>query len=324
MLADVQQILLAEMSDGVYAVDRDRCITYWSPAAEVITGYSAAEVVGRSCADGILRHVSDSGQQLCIVGCPLAAVMKDGHRRAANIYLHHKSGHRVPVAVKGHAILDDAGQIVGSLELFHPRATNRFSDHPEGNRAEDAYVDSLTGLANRRFGETQLQSLMAGVDAGVTTLGVLFVDVDHFKDVNDSQGHGVGDIVLRMVGQSLANGVRADDFPIRWGGEEFLVLLPGAAQVALERTAERLRMLVEHSWFQNGDSQVRVTVSIGATLARPEDTVLEVVDRADRLMYQSKAAGRNLVTGDDGPLARPAGRPLEGNLAPWKMPPRAV
>lgn len=319
MQESAYRAIIEQMSEGVYFVDLDRQITYWNPGAERITGYSAGEVIGHSCADGILRHVTDSGHQLCVSGCPLAAVMKDGKSRTANVYLHHKEGHRVPVQVKGQAIRDDAGEIVGSIELFNVRATSRFADPLEGHRAHDAFVDVLTGIGNRRYGEANLETTMAAVRAGVTSLGVLFIDVDRFKRINDMHGHRVGDQVLRMVGQDIANGLRAGDHPVRWGGEEFLVLMPGAQQSSLERAAERLRMLVEHSWFEHEHMQMRVTVSIGAVLALPTETAVDVVDRADRLMYASKLAGRNLVTTEHGTLERRSEVPLRGNLAPWKV-----
>ena len=323
MLESAYRAILDQMSEGVYFVDRERQITYWNPGAELITGYSAADVQGRSCADGILRHVTDSGHQLCISGCPLALVMQDGKARSASVYLHHKEGHRIPVTVKGQAIRDDAGAIVGSVELFSARSTSRFAE-TQMRRADDAFVDALTGIGNRRFGESNLESIMAAVHAGVTTLGVLFIDVDRFKAVNDTYGHRVGDAALRMVGQDLANGLRSGDFPIRWGGEEFLVLMPAADQASLERAAERLRMLVEHSWFERDDAQVRVTVSIGAVLAEATESPADVVDRADRLMYASKQAGRNCVSTVNGQLPRARETPIQGNLAPWKMLPSGV
>lgn len=90
------QDLLDQMSDGVYFVTVDRRITYWNGGAERITGYSAQEVLGHSCAEGILRHVNGAGRQLCLQGCPLVAVMEDGQPRQAKVYLHHKGGQRVP------------------------------------------------------------------------------------------------------------------------------------------------------------------------------------------------------------------------------------
>jgi diguanylate cyclase (GGDEF)-like protein len=107
-----------------------------------------------------------------------------------------------------------------------------------------------------------------------------------------------------MVGQSLANGLRNTDWPVRWGGEEFLIILPGITAQGLAVTAERLRMLVEHSWIQLPDEQVRVTISAGAIMVDPVENVAEALDRADLLMYESKSGGRNRVTLETGEVLR--------------------
>jgi diguanylate cyclase (GGDEF)-like protein/PAS domain S-box-containing protein len=319
LIEEVYRTILEQMEDGVYFVDRDRRITYWNAGAERITGYSADDVLLHSCSEGILRHVSEGGYQLCLHGCPLSGVMKDGKAREAQVYLHHKQGHRVPVSVKGSPIRDEGGNIIGSVEVFHRRPSTRFAQVSERERQEDAYVDPLTDLGNRRFGEGHLEPLVAAVGAGAATLGLVFIDVDHFKQVNDTYGHKVGDAVLRMVGQTLANALRNTDWPVRWGGEEFLTILPGVTEEGLAVTAERLRMLVEHSWLQMADEQVRVTISAGAVMLRPGETAEDALDRADKLMYRSKAGGRNVVTTEDGPLQRSGQMPLVGTARPWEM-----
>jgi diguanylate cyclase (GGDEF)-like protein/PAS domain S-box-containing protein len=310
------QDLLDQMSDGVYFVNKDRRITYWNSGAERITGYGAQEVLGHSCAEGILRHVDGAGRQLCQKGCPLLAVMEDGKPREAHVYLHHKDGQRVPVTVRGQALLDPDVQIVGSVEVFSNRAVNPYAGKRQ-NRKDDS-LDSVTGLATRRFGELHLNTLMQAVFEQATTLGVLYIDADHFKNVNDTFGHNTGDAVLRMLSQSLVNGLRRGDIPVRWGGEEFLALLPGIDEPALAATAERVRMLVENSWIQKGQTQVRVSVSVGATMAVPTESSDDLVDRADGLMYTSKRGGRNRVTTDTGVLISDADRPILGTAIPWE------
>ena len=317
MDSNLNATLLERVSDGNYFVSRDRHITYWNRGAEQITGYSAETVVGRSCSEGLLRHVNDAGRQLCLHGCPLAGVMKDGVPRTAEIYLHHKDGHRVPITVRSEPIRDAAGEIVGAAEVFTSRRP--VDSAPVDRRRDDGSIDPVSGLAARRIGELQLQALMRAAAEGTQSLGLLFMDVDHFKAVNDTYGHRVGDEVLRMVATSMANGLRADDLVVRWGGEEFLALLPGVNSDSLEAAAERVRMLVENSWIQQAGVQVRVTVSIGATMATAADTGETLVDRADGLMYSSKSAGRNLVTSDNGMLISSADPPLLGTELPWKM-----
>lgn len=311
--------LLDQIADGVYFVSRERRITYWNVGAERITGYRADEVLGHSCSEGILRHVNEAGRQLCLHGCPLAGVMKDGKAREAHVYLHHKDGHRVPVTVRGQALRDETGQIVGSVEVFTSRVVSPYVAVERRRKQEDS-LDAVTGLPIRRHGELFLETMVTAAQEGTTSLGVLFLDADHFKAVNDNYGHRTGDDVLRMVGQSLANSLRGGDIPVRWGGEEFIALLPGVDPRGLAASAERVRMLVENSWITKGEQQVRVTASIGATMARPGDSAMDVVERADQYMYQSKSGGRNRVTVEGQTLTSTAEAPILGMGIPWEMP----
>jgi diguanylate cyclase (GGDEF)-like protein/PAS domain S-box-containing protein len=304
------QDLLAQIADGVSFVGRNGQITYWNSGAERITGYSAHEVLGQSCLDGILSQVNDAGRPLGLRSCPLVAVMKDGHPRQAHAYLHHKDGQRVPVTVRNQALRDPDGMIVGAVEVFSTRVANPYAGRRRVPR--DGSLDPITGLAPRSFGELHLQTLMRAVAQRATTLGMLYIDLDHFKDVNDTFGHKTGDDVLRMVGQSLANGLRHGDIPIRWGGDKFLALLLGTDREGVDLVAERVRMLVENSWIQRGDVQARVTASVGATMAIPTEAADDLVDRAGLFMHTSKRDGRNRVTNDTGGLTSAACRPILG------------
>ena len=246
---------------------------------------------------------------------PLAAVMADGKSRSAEVYLHHKDGHRVAVTVRGHPLTDPAGRIVGSAEVFSVRPNSSYADL--GRRGPNSSDDPVTGLPVRSLGEFHLATLVAAVAAGEATLGVIFVDVDHFKAINDTHGHRAGDQVLRMVGRSMATALRRGDLPIRWGGEEFVALLPGVDGAGLAAAAERVRTLVANSWLDHAGTKLQVTVSVGATLARPGDSPGDLVERADRLMYRSKDARaqpghhryRPVTTPVDRQTPRPTMRP---------------
>lgn len=120
----------------------------------------------------------------------------------------------------------------------------------------------------------------------------------------------MGDSVLRMVAQTLINSLRPGDVVCRWGGEEFLALIKGIKTSDLISVGERMRSLVEQSFLDGHDGQLRCTVSLGATMANKEDTVDSLVLRADRLMYKSKQDGRNRVSGTDGCVAKSFKSPL--------------
>ena len=125
--------------------------------------------------------------------------------------------------------------------------------------------------------------------------GILFMDIDHFKNVNDTYGHVTGDEVLRVVAKTISHSVRPFDIVGRWGGEEFIALIADVDEKTLCSIAERTRRLVEQSKLPETFNTISVTVSIGATLARKTDDIHSLVERADQAMYQCKANGRNQV-----------------------------
>jgi diguanylate cyclase (GGDEF)-like protein len=159
-----------------------------------------------------------------------------------------------------------------------------------------AVTDPLTGVANRRHLVEALGALHDRAIRNGTSYGILLADLDHFKRVNDEWGHLHGDQVLREVAQTLQGSLRPDDLVGRWGGEEFLVLLPGADSVATAQTAERLRHRA--AGLDHG-IPFPVTLSMGWALGPGISDTDELIRAADRGLYRAKAAGRNRVEGPD-------------------------
>lgn len=288
--------LLRSLYDGVYFVDRDRVITYWNPAAEKLTGYRAKDAIGRHCYENFLGHVDDAGCALCLDGCPLASTIKDGRSRDAEVYLKHKNGHRVPVSVRVSCIRNVSGRIVGAVEVFSDISAKKKIERRAGELESLAFRDSLTGVKNRRYTEMKLAQAVEEAKRFGKKIGVLIIDLDHFKFVNDKYGHEIGDLVLRAVCDSLTASLRPFDLVGRWGGEEFVVLLSDLRKTALRVLAERCRMVISRSEAGRNRQHVRVTASIGGTLIGIGDSAKSVIRRADKLMYQSKLQGRNRVT----------------------------
>jgi diguanylate cyclase (GGDEF)-like protein/PAS domain S-box-containing protein len=294
---DFYKDIIDNMYDGVYFVDRDRVITYWNKGAERITGYSAAQTLGRACRDNLLNHVTANGVQLCMSNCPLAAVMEDGNEREAEVFLHHADGYRVPIVIRASPIRDRHGKIIGAVESFSNNS-NVFDTRNKLRALRRAVTtDALTGVGNRKFLEGRLNALIAEYQKRPGTAGLLFMDVDHFKQVNDGYGHNTGDAVLHMIAKTLRLALRATDAVGRWGGEEFLAILYDMQeQDALKAAAEKVRALVAVSQLVVNKQGLTVTISIGGTLLLPGDTPEALIRRADQLMYKSKRAGRNRVT----------------------------
>lgn len=295
----VYQNILEHLTEGVYYVDSDRRITYWNKAAEQITGYTRDEVVGRSCADNILRHIDENGVELCIGQCPLSDAVANGETHEQNIYLHHKEGHRVHVFTRVSPIYDDSNKVVGAVELFTDLSKNT---HGElicelEKLKKEVYTDALTKIGNRKYAEIMLERKISDFKEQRIPFSIFFIDIDHFKSVNDTYGHDIGDKVLKMVANSIVSMLRSMDIICRWGGEEFVIISPNISGSSMESVAERVRQFIEKSWVttENGED-VYVTLSIGGTSVRQKDNELSVVKRADLAMYKSKLAGRNTVT----------------------------
>jgi diguanylate cyclase (GGDEF)-like protein len=243
--------------------------------------------------------VDANGCELCLEGCPLLACIQDGTPRESQVFLHHKLGHRVPISVRTSPIRDDDGIIVGAVEIFTDNSSSLQILKEFEKLKHDAYMDALTAVGNRRYGEMSLATRIFELHSHHIPFGVLFMDIDHFKRFNDDHGHKTGDDVLVMVAKSIALSLRKIDVVARWGGEEFIVFLPGASYVVLMAVAERIRILIENSFIVVDGKKLQVTVSIGATLSRHDDSAESAVQRADELMYRSKDAGRNRVTSDE-------------------------
>ena len=166
------------------------------------------------------------------------------------------------------------------------------------NSLELAVTDALTGLHNRRYMFGQLEALAQRAAKGGAPVACLLLDLDHFKKINDSFGHDVGDEVLREFAVRLASNVRAIDLPCRYGGEEFVTIMPDPALDDALRIAERIRRYVSGSPFRvaQGSELLTVTISIGvAVMSGAGDTCEALLKRADEALYEAKAAGRNRV-----------------------------
>ena len=177
----------------------------------------------------------------------------------------------------------------------------RYNDHLRASVTETiemAVTDGLTGLHNRRYLDSHLQTLIDRARARRRPLSVMITDLDRFKAINDTFGHGGGDDVLREFAQRLRRNVRGIDLACRFGGEEFVVVMPDTEPEIAEKVAERIRAEIARTPFAIGkDGQtVEVTVSVGvSSLLRGKDTVEALMKRADAALYEAKAAGRNRV-----------------------------
>ncbi|ALL13715.1 PleD family two-component system response regulator [Caulobacter henricii] len=246
-----------------------------------------------------------------------AAKRFDGLRFAASLRSTERTRHLPVLAMVDP---DDRQRMVKALEIgvndILPRPIDpqelaarvktqiqrkRYTDYLRNNldhSLELAVTDQLTGLHNRRYMTGQLDSLVQRSTLGGDPVAALLIDIDHFKKINDTFGHDVGDEVLREFALRLASNVRAIDLPCRYGGEEFTVIMPDTQLEDAMRIAERIRMHVAGSPFRvaQGRELLTVTISIGVSATLGEhDSPEALLKRADEGVYEAKASGRNAV-----------------------------
>lgn len=288
--------LLETLFDGVMQIDLKGRITFWNKAAERITGYPAEKLIGKNIQKQPAKHLSETGRELPDGLIPLLTTISDGLPHQTITYIKHNEGYRVPLITRTIPLFDEKGNISGGIEIFNDNRALISALKNIQKTEETILFDPLTRIGNRPHIETKLRMAIDDYHLKNSRFGILFIDIDHFKNFNDSYGHLLGDKVLRMVANSLRNNLRVSDSCGRWGGEEFIVLVNELDIAGLGTVAEKLRITIAQTKVQDKDLELGVTVSIGSTLIRSEDTLQSLIDRADKLMYKSKRSGRNQVT----------------------------
>jgi diguanylate cyclase (GGDEF)-like protein/PAS domain S-box-containing protein len=295
--AGFYQRLIDELDEGVIFLDHKRKITFWSLGAEKLTGFSAAEVMADGCVNHCMRFAGLEALKACDGSCNIHRALSTGETIFEDIYFQHKEGHRIPVTLRlvPHRS-GAAGPVEGVVEILRDNSRNISLTTELEDLRRMALIDPLTELGNRRFVEMNIATHLEEVRRYNSGFGLLFIDIDDFKIVNDSYGHNAGDRILRMVGRTLHHNLRSFDLSARWGGEEFVALVLNVNSDQLKEIAEKIRQLVETSPMRYGASWINITISLGATLARADDVMTELIGRADTAMYKSKKDGKNRVT----------------------------
>jgi two-component system cell cycle response regulator len=186
------------------------------------------------------------------------------------------------------------------IQVRKRRYTERLRDNVQMS-IEMAITDALTGLFNRRYMESHLATLVEQAASRGKPLAALVIDIDYFKSINDTHGHDAGDDVLRDFALRIKRSIRGIDLACRYGGEEFVLVMPETDMAVAAMVAERLRRRIAGEPFaiQEGAKAIPVTISIGiAALRGKEETAASLLKRADQALYRAKRDGRNRVVPD--------------------------
>ncbi len=306
---ELLQLMLFACPDGVVATDRDGLVVLYTGASEQIFGFPPIEVLNQPAAmlfgedwDGLLARIGSEGR---VTGHEMLAGRKDSPP--------------FPASISAAGLSDRYGGVMGTVIYIR--------DHSDVRSIEDAlrdnndrlnelvrelnYVarhDQLTGLLHRGSAMESAEAILLSSGLSGMSFGIAIFDLDHFKAVNDSYGHLVGDDVLAALAQALQRTARQGDIIGRFGGEEFIGFLPGADLAAVTDFAERVRQAIgEETVVVGNEVTINVTVSAGvAALPSCADSLQEGIRVADDRLYIAKRSGRNRVVASDEAVRRSA------------------
>lgn len=281
------RMLLERMADAVFSVDLDGVIAYANERAQDLTGWPVAELIGRHFRELV------SPESALAIAAQLAGDVDPQDTWTMEVELGDATGQIVPVELRAAPLVDQSGNVVGTQWIAR--------DVAERKRFEQQLVhmanhDHLTGLYNRRFFETTLDLELAEARRSDGRGAVLWLDLDDFKEINDSLGHRAGDEVLVAVTDRLRTAVRESNMLARIGGDEFAVLLPGVTIDEAQAAAGRLLGAVNGHSYAASSQAIRLSASVGV-VAYPDHglTSEELMANADVSMYLAKERGRGQV-----------------------------
>jgi diguanylate cyclase (GGDEF)-like protein/PAS domain S-box-containing protein len=273
--------------DSIITADQQGRVMFWNPSATRMFGWSAEEIIGKPI--GMLmpsRYVDERDPDRA--GFDEERIKK-AVGRTVTLKGVRRDGSEIPLELSASVWM--AGE-----QRFYTAIVRDISQRRalELQVLKLARTDHLTGLLTRGAGEEALNREVERARRYGRMLSCLLLDVDHFKKINDTAGHAAGDHVLRVLGRLVIERVRSSDLAVRWGGEEFLVVMPETAGPGACELAESLRAAVEATDFE---LVPRVTISVGAAELRPDEPREQTLARADKHLYTAKANGRNRVEG---------------------------
>lgn len=283
-------ITLESIGDGVITTDNDARVTYLNPIAEKMTGWTNLQALHKPLLE-VFKIVNESTRKL--VPNPVEIVLEHGeiYGLANHTLLISKNGTEYPIEDSAAPIRASDGKIMGVVLVFHDVSEARKMVSKMTYLAEH---DFLTGLPNRLLINDRLSQALMIAKRDKEFVALLFLDLDRFKNINDSLGHEIGDQLLKMVAIKLASCLRASDTISRQGGDEFMILLPEMVDhFSPAEVAEKL-LAATRQPFEIAGHEIRISVSIGISVYPDDGDNVEMLTKsADSAMYHAKALGRN-------------------------------
>ena len=290
------QNLLNNLYEGIYYVDHKKIIKYWSSGAERITGYSSDEVLGKRCSEDILKPKSLDGREMCKTNCILTDTLKTGSFVQTEIYITHKNGHKILIALRVAPMFNHIGKIVGVTQIFTDSKDNIELDEKEAESRKTAYFDPITKLPNKSSFEMVLNSTFSGFRRNNWSFGVFLFTVDDFNKLKKNYDLESCNEIMREVSSAIVDNLRPFDTLGIWSELEYAAIVINVDNDKLKLIGERIKILIEKITIPVGKGSIKLTLSIGASLALINDSSEILMSRVKSHLEHGIIKGGNCLT----------------------------
>lgn len=297
--------ITSALGEGVYVLNAQGELAFMNPEAERLLGWTEEELLGRRI-HGIIHSHKPDGTMNPEADCPLIKTIRTGEiNRVHEDTFIRKDGSFIPVSLVSTAVKED-GRVVGCVAAFHDITVRKRAQEALQRANEllehQATTDALTGIPNRLKFKNSMAKEINRAKRHRLPLSIILFDIDHFKEINDTYGHHIGDLVLQEMAKLVSATLRNVDVFARWGGEEFILLLPDSDLNDGKQLAERLRSDIEGNKF---NAVKKITCSFGVARFNTEEEAENCILRADQALYRAKRGGRNMVVTEESNSNKP-------------------
>lgn len=293
--SDICRNILESLPTGVCVLDLHKRIVLWSDGAEQITGHLRHEVIGHSCIGEPLLHCDHPGCEFCRQDCAAAQAMRTSQPAQAIGFLHHKSGHDVPVRVHAVPVHNEHGSIVGAVETFAELQQASNADRSESLCQLPDCTDPVTGVSNRTILQSHLQQALVSREEAQIPFAILLLRIEGLAHFRASLGPEAASSLLRVIARTLESTLLTKDYIGRWSDDQFLLLLSGCSAEKISSVRERIRHAVAGEGIEWWGERHSLPISIGEAAPLAEDRVDSLIARA-RASLETASAQHSTAT----------------------------
>jgi diguanylate cyclase (GGDEF)-like protein/PAS domain S-box-containing protein len=278
---DIYHGILERLSIGLCVVDLQKRIILWSDGAERVTGRPRHEVIGHSCVGEPLLHCDHQNCEWCNEDCPMARAIKTSQPVEAQAFVYQKRGHQVPVRVRANPVRNGHGSIVGAVAAFEEQQPILSPGHSGQSDNRPGYVDEITGVASRVMTQVHLREALATFAEFHIPAAVLRLRLEGLDEFRSRYGPDAASSLLRLVARTLESTLWITDFLGRWSADEFLVILNGCREDAVQSVRERVRRMLASDGIEWWGERHSLPVSIGQVSAETGDSLEALMQRLE-------------------------------------------